>query len=88
MIDLKFLIVDELICGIDVGMKVEVYCFIFELVGCGIVILMILLELFEVFGMVDMVLVMYEGCILVMLFCVEVIVEFVMYVVSVMEVVV
>lgn len=55
------LIFDELICGVDVGVKVEIYWLIFVLVWCGVVLIVVLLELLEVFGLVDCVFVIGEG---------------------------
>lgn len=55
------LIFDELICGVDVGVKVEIYWLIFVLVRWGVVLIVVLLELLEVFGLVDCVLVIGEG---------------------------
>lgn len=48
-------------CGVDVGVKYEIYKFVGDLVKCGMVIIVILLELFEVFGILDCVLVIGEG---------------------------
>lgn len=60
-IGLKVFILDELIRGVDVGVKWEIYLLMNELIECGVVIIMVLLELFEIFGMSDCIIVVYEG---------------------------
>jgi ribose transport system ATP-binding protein len=59
----KVLIFDEPTRGIDVGVKVEIYKLMNELVRQGVCILIISSELPEVLGMSDRVLVMHEGSI-------------------------
>lgn len=64
MLFLKVLIIDELIRGIDVGVKKEIYELFNELKFMGKVIIMILLDLLELFGIIDRIFVMNEGKIL------------------------
>lgn len=61
----KVIILDEFIKGIDIGFKVVVYEFMVELVVQGFVVIMVFLEILEIFGMLDWVIVMWEGCIVV-----------------------
>lgn len=55
------LIFDELICGVDIGVKFEIYWIINELVCVGVGVIVILSELLEIIGVVDCVFVMCEG---------------------------
>lgn len=59
--DIDILIFDEFICGIDVGVKLEIYELMNRLVVKGKLIIMIFFELFEVLGMCDCILVMCSG---------------------------
>lgn len=60
-IGFKVVILDELMCGVDVGVKFEIYKLIDQLVCNGVGVVMILSELVEIIGVVDCVLVMCEG---------------------------
>lgn len=82
VIQFEVIIFDELIKGIDIGLKVVVYQFMFELVSQGLVVIMVLLELLEVMGMVDWIIVMYEGQMVVEYWVGEVMVEIIVSVVS------
>lgn len=68
-IDFDLLIFDELICGIDVGVKYEIYVIINEFVVQGKGVIVIFSELFELFGIFDCIYIVFEGwvidCILV-----------------------
>lgn len=55
-------------CGIDVGVKVEIYCLLGELVVVGKVIIVISSELFEVLCLLYCIVVMCEGCLIGILF--------------------
>lgn len=61
MIWLKVLIFDELICGVDVGVKKEIYQFINQFKVDGLSIILVFFEMLEVLGMSDCIIVMYEG---------------------------
>lgn len=52
---------DELMCGIDVGVKFEIYQLIVELVKKGKGIIIIFFEMFELLGIIDCILVMSNG---------------------------
>lgn len=70
MCDCDIFIFDELICGIDVGVKEEIYCFMQQFVDVGKFIIVILLEFFEIFCVVNCIVVFVNGCIIGM-FCNE-----------------
>lgn len=53
---------DELICGIDVGVKYEIYQLILELVKKDKGIIIIFFEMLELFGIIDWIMVMSNGC--------------------------
>lgn len=52
---------DELIRGIDVGVKYEIYKLINDLVNEGMGIIMVFLEMLELLGVIDRILVMSNG---------------------------
>lgn len=52
---------DESMCGIDVGVKFEIYQLIVELVKKGKGIIIIFFEMFELLGIIDCILVMSNG---------------------------
>lgn len=62
LFDFWIIIIDELMCGIDVGIKCQIYVFICKLVDEGCSVIVISLEMIEVIGLFDWVLVMCEGC--------------------------
>lgn len=70
--EFEILILDELMCGIDVGVKYEIYIIICDLVVLGKFIIVILFEMFEFLGIIDWIIVMNEGCLVGEMFMVDV----------------
>lgn len=60
-VGLLILLFDELIRGVDVGVKVEIYQFINVVIDVGGVVFMVFSEFFEVIGMSDWIFVMFYG---------------------------
>lgn len=58
---MKVILLDEFMCGIDVGVKYEIYNVIYVLAVQGVAVLFVFSDLFEVFGVVDWIVVMWEG---------------------------
>lgn len=59
--EMKVILFDELICGIDVGVKYEIYNVIYGFVVFGVVVVFVFSDLLEVLGVVDCIVVMCEG---------------------------
>lgn len=58
---MKVILLDEFTRGIDVGVKYEIYNVIYALAAQGVAVLFVFSDLFEVFGVVDRIVVMREG---------------------------
>lgn len=56
--DIDVFLMDELICGIDVGVCSEIYSFFYGFVELGCIVIVVLSDFVEVIGVVDCVFVM------------------------------